>query len=318
MSLSPGLVPVAKTTDINRFLSSNSTWEDPSIYLYFLSTIGWIKGNSENYFLRGNGTWSKMALENIDNKDKEGIFVYYYNGDTLHFANNPIEDHGSNTIMQEFYLDFDSDIKVFDKVPWRNYTSSIKKITSENNFIPSVGIGYWFYNCYYLEDISGLDGWDVSNVVNFYNTFGYCANVISWEPIKNWQTDSLLYLIGTFTGSSIKDLSVLQSWDVSKVLAMTHLFEKTAISDLTPLSSWQVKSIINLGTIFGNCSNITSVAPIVNWDVSNCVYMDYSFYNCTQINDFTLLNSWNVEKCTNHTNTFKNIVAPRPTWGENW
>lgn len=318
MGVSPGLVPAAKITDRNRFLSANSTWEEPSTYLYFLSTVGWIKGDNEHYFLKGNGTWSKMSLEILDNEDKTGVFVYYYNGDTLHFSNRPISDHGNNIVMQEFYLDFDSDIKVFDKVPWRNYAISIKSITSEDNFVPSIGIGYWFYNFYYLEDISGLSKWDVSNVANFYNTFGYCASVISWEPLKNWKTESLLYLIGTFTGSSITDLTTIQDWDVSKVLAMTHLFEKTKIVDLTPLLNWQVQSIINLGSIFSNCSNIVSIAPISHWDVSQCVYMDYSFYNCIQINDFSTLNIWNTEKCTNHTNTFKNTIAPRPTWGENW
>lgn len=319
MATSPGLVPAAKLTDISRFLSVNGTWEDPSIYLKFLSEYGWILGNQEDLFLRGDGLWAKMDIEDENDQENEGIFVYYYNGDTLHFSNVKIEEHGDNHVLQEFYLNKDSNIFVADQVPWRNYANNIKTITSEDNFIPSLGIGYWFYNFYNLTNIQDLSKWDTSNVVSFYNTFGYCAKMEDWSWIANWKTDSLLFLIGTFAGCiSLNDLSFLRHWNISNVIAMTHIFEQATFTDLTPISFWDVSSVINFGSVFKECLNIKDLTPIAEWQTVKCIYLDYVFYGCTNIQDFSVLNNWNVEKCTNHANAFKNTNGQRPSWGINW
>lgn len=319
MTISPGLVPAAKLTDISRFLSINGTWEDPSIYLKFLSEYGWILGNQEDLFLRGDGLWAKMDIEDENNEQTEGVFVYYYNGDTLHFSNTKIEEHGNNQVLQEFYLSKDSNILVAEQVPWRNYSNQIKTITSEDNFIPSLGIGYWFFNFYNLDNIQDLSKWDTSHVISFYNTFGYCAKISDWSWIANWKTDSLLFLIGTFAGCiALNDLNFLRHWNTSHIIAMTHAFEQTTFIDLTPLSLWDVSSVINFGSIFKECLKITDLTPIANWQTTKCIYLDYAFYGDYDIKDFAVLNNWNVEKCTNHANAFKNTNAQRPSWGIDW
>ena len=95
----PTIVTAPKAGDQTKFLTIDKTWEEPSDTQYFLCADGkWKLGNDTQAFLCGDGTWKKMELT--------GIYIYLYDGNTLHFSNRKLLNHGSHSVTDEWKLNF--------------------------------------------------------------------------------------------------------------------------------------------------------------------------------------------------------------------
>ena len=95
-----------------------------------------------------------------------------------------------------------------------------------------------FWGCGSLVDVSGLSGWDVSNV--------------------GWDVSNVTNMSGMFQGcGSLVDVSGLSGWDVSNVTNMWSMFEDCgSLVDVSVLSGWDVSNVTYMEDMFNCCVSL--------------------------------------------------------------
>lgn len=194
----PTLVPAPLAGDQDKFLCMDGTWKEYNQIDYFLNSNGnWIQ-NTEGYYLKGDGTWDHVEFK-IKPKD---AYVYLYDGNTLHFSNEPIEDHENHALTEEYFIDKDMVINAYGAIPWYSKRTSIIKITSETDYVPPKTCSYMFYNCYNISNIDGLSEWNTSAVTDMSLMFNGCSAISTFEPLNGWDVSNVTNHSDIFQGTT--------------------------------------------------------------------------------------------------------------------
>ena len=185
-------------------------------------------------------------------------------------------------------------------VPWNSQRSNIKKIESTGTIVLNTNSAWLFYDCSSLTDLTGLAGWNASNVTDMSDMFSGCSNLTDLAPLANWNVSNVTNMGSMFSGcSSLTDLTALVGWNVSNVTGMSYLFRGCSnLTDITTLGSWNVSKVTNMQFVFSDCSNLTNISPLAGWNVSNVKIMNYMFSGCSNLTDITALESWDVSNVT--------------------
>ena len=136
----------------------------------------------------------------------------------------------------------------------------------------------------YIKTIN-VTGWNVSNVIEFGNSFGGLYFVEEIIGLDTWDMSSAITISSMFNGcSNLKSLD-LSGWDLK------NLGNGSGISET---------SLIN---VFMNCENLEEIIGIENWDVSRIRKANSIFYHCG-VKKVDISN-WNLTSCR----VFQNIFA---------
>lgn len=183
-----------------------------------------------------------------------------------------------------------------DDIPWNDKRSKIKKVESTGTIVLNEDSQNLFYDCSDLTDLTGIAGWDVSNVTDMSYMFSRCSSLTDLTAIANWNVSHVTNMFSMFGDcSDITDLSALKNWDVSHFLRMSDMFSNcSSLTDLTGISGWNVSEVGNMNRMFQRCSSLTDLSAIKNWNVSNVTEMDSMFWDCSSLTDLTALKNWNV------------------------
>ena len=219
-------------------------------------------------------------------------------------------------------------------LPWRltdlTYNITLCGDISELQYFDCstiTSIGGIFYN---IPDITGVEGWDTSNVTYMDALFWGNTTISDISALANWNTSKVTWMEGLFSGcDNLTDLTPLANWDVSKVTVMDELFSSCiGVTDLTPLANWDVSSVESLcytfnrmgiqsldglenwdvsnvkyfnngygDAIFDYCQSLTDISAITNWDVSSAIDLNSIFADCTNLSDISALANWDVSNC---------------------
>ena len=172
-----------------------------------------------------------------------------------------------------------------DDVPWHDQASKIRKIESTGTISLNEDSQNLFYDCSSLTDMTGLAGWDVSNVTDMSFMFSYCSSLTDLTALKGWNVSNVTDMHIMFGGcSDLTDLTGLKDWNVSSVTDMGSMFyDCSSLTNLTPLANWNVSNVTNMESMFSGCSSLTDLTAIKNWNVSNVMEMRDMFYYCSSI-----------------------------------
>lgn len=178
-------------------------------------------------------------------------------------------------------------IKKIDVTGWK--TSTITDMSSI------------FSNCAYIDEIIGLDTWDVSNVTSMENMFfSSCIKKIdihNWnlkniEDMKHmfawcnelkefnvdWNLDSVneINMCDMFGGcKKIKKLD-LNSWNVSKVKDMSSMFNKCEALEELNIDKWNVENVENMTLMFSECRSLKKL-NLENWKLKDGLIIGFIF-----------------------------------------
>ncbi len=87
---------------------------------------------------------------------------------------------------------------------------------------------FMFNGCESLVDISSLNNWNISKVINFNSMFKGCSSLVDLSPLKEWDVSRVTNFNSMFEGcSSLADLSHLNNWNISQKsnVRMEHTFD---------------------------------------------------------------------------------------------
>ncbi len=103
-----------------------------------------------------------------------------------------------------------------------------------------------------LEDLHGLENWDVSKVTGFINVFANIQTLKSIEALKNWDTSNTTYMTYLFwMNSSLKKLKGLEDWDVSNVTMFSNMFAGCgSLEDASAINNWNIQKTADFTGMF--------------------------------------------------------------------
>ena len=150
------------------------------------------------------------------------------------------------------------------------------------------------------EDFSGIDKWNVSNVIDFSYMFSECVNFD--EDISKWNLYNAENIKGMFKYCK-KFNQNLNSWNVSKVKEMVYTFAHCSNFN-QPLDNWDTSNVISATGMFMNCRNFNQ--NINNWNVSKLEYANNMFEECWNFNQ--PLDKWNTSSLISTASMFKHCI----------
>ena len=182
---------------------------------------------------------------------------------------------------------------------------------------PLVDFGGAFCKATALKTVTGLNGWNVSNVTVCHGLFNGCSALEDFGDLNNWNTANWTGTEmsgGRYCGireffnncSSLKKID-LHGWDVGKVYNCYAVFNGCTNLETLNITGWTVKSAISLGNMFNACDSLRAV-DVSSFDTSNVTNMGAMFKFCRKITQLDVSN-FNTSKVTDMGGMFGRCVS---------
>ena len=196
---------------------------------------------------------------------------------------------------------------VYYTVPWYDQRSNIKKVESTGTIVLNAKSTGLFANCYKLTNLTGLAGWNVSNVTRMGSMFHGCQNLTNLTAISGWDVSNVTDMNNMFHDCyKLTNLTPIAGWDVSKVTNMNNMFDYCQnLTNLTGLARWNVSNVKSMNNMFDCCSKLTDLTDLAGWNVSNVTSMNNMFDCCSKLTDLTGLAGWDVSNVTSMSYMFE-------------
>ena len=256
-------------------------------------------------------------------------------------------------------------------VPWSSYATSIKTVSIEHENIKPVSTAYWFNGCSYMTtgsfarlnmskctnmacmfggagnltssiQISGLENWNTSNVINmssvfsamgYYKTAQTTTTTVVIGDLSRWNTSKVTTMKGMFSDTacfSAFNVGNIGNWDTSNVTDMSFMFNAcgkmvgNSVGSNTwyvgDISKWNVSKVRNFSFMFNEVAKYNSSATVPTnlskWNTSSATDMRYMFSYAWYYKSYSQnLSGWNVNNVTAYGNfndhATGKVTAPR-------
>ncbi len=162
----------------------------------------------------------------------------------------------------------------------------------------------------YVEDISALAEWDVSECEDMQGLFSYNTKLADLSALEKWNTGKVKNLLGAFAGcTSLSNLHGLENWNVSNVTDMRMMLDGcNNLVDISALLNWNTSSVTTLSQMFNYTKKLSNLHGLENWDVSNVTDLSRTFSDSNLSNGLLLLSNWQ-PKPTNMYNFMSNTLV---------
>lgn len=182
---------------------------------------------------------------------------------------------------------------------WSDATSSITTVVFDSSFANCSSItstAEWFWHCYNLTTITGIENLKTSNVTDMSAMFTFCSSLTSLD-LSHFDTSKVTYMSAMFSYcSSLTSLDV-SNFDTSNVIDMYAMF--SYCSNLTSLnvSRFNTSNVTNMWGMFNFCSKLKSL-DVSGFDTSNVTDMGQMFSFCSKLTNLDVSN-FNTSNVTN-------------------
>ncbi len=217
------------------------------------------------------------------------------------------------------YLDeIITSIQYFESEPLDNYKNEANTMSIPESQYPIYmwfdnGILYWwsedktpalnedasymFSGFSHLNDISGLQRFDVSQAVKINNFLAY-GNFENLEPLSKWNFQITKQLMLFFAyNKAITNVDALSDWDISNVESIAAMFSTCInLSSIEGIKNWDVSKVVNLNQLFLGVNSLSSLSALRNWDTSSVKYISGLFARNTSLTSTDGLENWDVSQ----------------------
>ncbi|MBQ9465427.1 MAG: BspA family leucine-rich repeat surface protein [Muribaculaceae bacterium] len=146
-----------------------------------------------------------------------------------------------------------------------------------------------FRGCYALEEITGVENFDMSSNTYVSYMFDECRSLKSLD-LSAWDTSKCKGFEYTFYGcESLSSLDV-SNWDFSSVDKGTSyygdfccMFTNCLSLGSLDLSTWDTGTVTDTKSMFSGCTGLQAIFIGDGWDMSNVTDSESMFYNCKSI-----------------------------------
>jgi surface protein len=209
----------------------------------------------------------------------------------------PVFNDGFGDVMIECVVKKGNSYQLFDisyPTEIEIYTDDLKFVRTEEdeNFIKYI----------YTDNISG----NLTNPSQSYFMYGKKEDGYSYINLNSNYLDSVIFTVKVKgSGVVIKD-EVLDNETKKRIIASNNL--PTSINfayktGLVSLSYLNTSNVTNMGNMFSNCENMTSI-DVSSFDTSKVTNMSQLFYKCTKLTTIEGLSNWVTSNVTDISHMF--------------
>ena len=156
-----------------------------------------------------------------------------------------------------------------DRWPWRP-CCRIKMVVIEDGVKTGTYAGRMFAG---MADCAEFDvsALNVSAAKNIHGMFEGCSSMENVAGLEKWDVSNVADMSYMFYGcNSLKDISALAGWNVSGVRNMSDMFgDCRALTDISSLKKWDVSKVIDMSCMFCGCKSLTDISPLFEWAISS-------------------------------------------------
>jgi len=186
--------------------------------------------------------------------------------------------------------------------PWYAYRYRVRNIIFSGPMTPGSSLAGLFRRLQYLTDISGLEYFDTSNVVDMSHMFQQVA--LESLDLTSWDTRNVVNMGVMFNATSSLMYLNLSGWDTSNVTNMRSMFNSTRLEHIIGISGWDTSSVTTMNSMF-RASRMENIACISRWDTSNVTDMDNMFSGSQRLTAIDIL-QWDTSSVTSMYGMFMN------------
>lgn len=140
-----------------------------------------------------------------------------------------------------------------------------------------------FEYCNNLEQIIGLDKWDVRNVLYMDEMF-QGDKMLKSVDFTGWETSSLTSTRNMFHECyELESVTFGDKWDMSKVTDMGRMFRTAKALKSVDMSMFNTSAVVNTEQMFENCSALETIYVGDGWDMSKVTSSGSMFSNCSEL-----------------------------------
>jgi predicted ribosomally synthesized peptide with SipW-like signal peptide len=148
-----------------------------------------------------------------------------------------------------------------------------------------------FRGCTKLQEVKGVNDWDISSVTNLHATFYDCDGLVNLD---------------------------LSGWDTGNVTLMDYTFANSDNLATVNGTGWDLSRVENATSLFMNCGKLQSVAGSGNWNLGNCTELKWMFQNNASLT-YVDATDWNLSSLTRADGMFLSCGVLETVEGtENW
>ena len=172
---------------------------------------------------------------------------------------------------------------------WNGNSSKITTVVFEPSFAKCITLtstAYWFYWCYNLTSIAGLENVKTGKVTNMLGMFSGCSSLTSLD-VSGFKTDNVTSMNSMFYRcSSLTSLDV-SGFKTNNVTSMNSMF--LGCSSLTSLdvSGFKTDNVTDMGGMFYDCSSLTSL-DVSSFKTDKVTNMFSMFRSCSSLTSLDL------------------------------
>ena len=161
----------------------------------------------------------------------------------------------------------------------------------------------WFYYCFEIKQIEGLEFLNTSEVKDMFDMFEGCSSLTSLD-VSHFNTQNVTDMDGMFFGCSGLTSLDVSHFNTQNVTDMTLMF--SGCSGLTSLDvkNFNTQNVTNMGSMFSDCSGLTSL-DLSHFNTQKVTNMAWMFYGCSAL---TTINSNTAWQCPESYRMFDNCT----------
>ena len=154
----------------------------------------------------------------------------------------------------------------------------------------------WFYYCFEIKQIEGLEFLNTSEVKDMSGMFAGCYCLTSLD-LSHFNTQNVTNMGKVFFGCSGLTSLDLSHFNTQNVTNMGEMFSRCTSLTSLDLKNFNTQNVTEMGAMFSDCTSLTSL-DLKNFNTKNVTDMGGMFLNCAALTSLDLKN-FNTKNVTN-------------------
>ena len=148
----------------------------------------------------------------------------------------------------------------------------------------------WFYYCYALKQIEGLEYLNTSEVKDMSYMFSHCLALTSLN-LKSFNTQNVTDMNSMFDGCMALTSLNLQNFNTQKVTNMSEMFVGCLALTSLDLQHFNTQNVTDMSRMFIGCTALTSL-NLKNFNTKKVTDMSWMFTNCKALTNIHSNTAW--------------------------
>ena len=148
----------------------------------------------------------------------------------------------------------------------------------------------WFYNCFEIKQIEGLESLNTSEVKDMSWMFYRCSGLTSLD-VKNFNTQNVTDMSGMFSRCSGLTSLDVSHFNTQNVTDMRGMFSDCSGLTSLDVSQFDTQKVIKMWNMFDGCSALTSL-DVSHFNTQNVTDMREMFSGCSVLTTIKCHGAW--------------------------